>query len=268
MVSGSVLTPLHLALGDYPWASHVMHEIRASCPEQEVLVYLDAFGVAGDNPLDRICAFLRRGAPYAHDVALWAWLAEMAVTEPQRRTIQAAAKELINADELSAPAQAALLQYCLVHQPDAARRLIATPSADASTTAALYRQSMSRLLEAHPQLFAAATAEITSSSKPLLTREVTWQFKLTLPRGATLCYLLVRGTPARGIWPIIHVSLGEYGARNFYLGDSATPARPFVLTLPRPAADAGEVEGTISLINGSKGDGVPRSVRILDIRAF
>lgn len=257
-----------LILKDYPWASQAIDEIRARHPEQEPFVYLDVFGVGGDNPLDRLCAQLRRGAPYEQDVALWAWLDDVALTPGQHSALTQAADEIIAADDLHAAGQAALLQSCLRRgRLDAARRLLAATAPAADTTASLRRLSMESLISDVPGL-PAANADATSGAQPLLAREATHHFTLKLRPGASLCFLLVQGAPAGGVWPVVHVNLGDYGAQNFHLGDSRDHPRPLVMALRRPAEGAVTIEGALSLINGGEQDGASRSVRLLAVQAF
>lgn len=257
-----------LTLKNYPWASQAMDEIRARHPGQELFVYQDVFGVGGDNPLDRLCSQLRRGGPFERDVALWAWLDDTARTPDQQNAVTQAADDLIAADDLHADGQAALMQSCLRRsRPEAARRLIDATTPAADTTASLRRFSLERLLERAPALLA-SRPDSTSAALPVLSSEQTHHFKLTLAPGASLCFLLVQGAPAGGIWPVVHVSLGDYGSQNFYLGDSRDRPRPLIMALRRPAESATAIEGALSLINGGEEDGVRRSIRLLAVQAF
>lgn len=262
------LTDACLALGDYPWASHLLQEIRTRVPDQEAMVFQDAFAVRGEDPLSRLCAQLRPGGPSEGDVALWAWLDEMAMTAPQRQAADDAADALIAAGGLAPREHAALLQSALWRgrKEATARLLAAGPETDATTT--LRREAMARLAQWYPQRTPAAQSAPTSGSRPLLGRDMTYTQTIPAPRGATLLVVLAQGFPARGVWPILHVNLGAYGSQAWYLGDSRAQARPLVMALRRPAT--GEpVEAAISLINATDEDSeATREVMIVETRFF
>lgn len=260
------LAGAYLALPKYPWASQTLGEIRALAPTQEALVFQDCFGIGGRDPLSQLCGALRRGGPYAGNAELWEWLAETARTDAQRRAVDAAAEGLIAGGLTQAADQAAVLQYCLRgERTELARRLIAA-AGGVDATATLRRQSMERVLA----WFQARTpaADGGTDSHALLTHAMTDTFSLNLPPGATLAVLMVVGYPADGIWPIVHVSLGELGTRTYYLGDSRAQARPLVLALRRPAGRPLTLEGSVSLVNGGEGAGEGRNVMIVEARAF
>lgn len=267
------LADAYLALGDYPWASHMLHEIRAQAADQEILVFQDTFAVRGDAPLSQTCAMLRRGGACEGDVALWAWLDEMARTDAQRRDVAAAADALIAAGGLGAREQAALMQGALWRGHAGVAARLCAAGADADATSTLRREALARLARWYPGRTSAAPGAATSATLPLMNRDMTAPLRLPAPRGATLLVVIAQGIPARGVWPIVHVDLEQYGAQSWYLGDSQAQARPIVMALRRPAT--GEpIEGSIALINGGgSGGGADsgpemRGVTIVEVKAF
>lgn len=257
----------------YPWAAQSIHEIRhQGGRDAEKNVFKAAFAELEDelagvgDPFGRLCARLTQPGAYDADVALWGWLASIAEDEPRRQAVDRAALALARRQGLSPEEAGALLEHALAWPlPSLSRAII-------DGAAAPWRKDVftriSRWASRRNQADAASLALDVEPLGLLLTHSTTRRIELELPAGASAIVLRVKGYPGRGVWPILHLDLGDLGRKTWYVADSSRSGRPLVFVLRRPLDKARSMEAVLSMLNGDPDGREDRNVVITDLYVF
>ena len=276
------LCEAYLAGENYPGAAQTLDAARRMDSALEPEILERAFPGAG-RTFSALLKTIGRDGLWRGDVALWGWIEGLIQQDPTgRRTLFETAQKLIDGGGLDPTDRATILQACLRNgKSDLIDRLIQSPQATASPDLAAVR----RLAAWYPQREQAGAASGPLwSDQPglLLTRSETKRIPIEMPRGdASILLLMVQGFPSGDGWPIIHVDLGTFGERTYYVHHSRMKAVPLLLALrpqdagrmPAPQPDSGlqtpnSIEASISLLNAESAAGEQRNVVITQIYVF
>ncbi len=256
----AALTRGWLAQANYPRAAHAIRDLMRVAPatRDDLLAARfdvpDAASGAPPRMFSKLCRSLAEEGPYRGDAPLWGFLEAIAEGPAEQKAVSWVALNLANLPGPPRDQVELLFSYYLRHErPDAARRLIQTLRAGRPTTPTMCL-ALERTIDWYTTRTPAVRDRLTLHSQSvgaLLTENKTHHFELTLPPTASHFVLLVQGYPVDGIWPIIHVDLGRWGERSYYLHDYATRAQPILLKLRWPPPDrATQITAAVSLING------------------
>lgn len=261
------LVEAYLAIPNYPWAAYALDEIRMMDPARENEILKSSFGLpeTEGQPLVALCQAIASGGAGSREVTLWSWLNQMARSPEERRAAAKTADALIARGTTRPDERASLLQYCLWRGRLEMADKLTTASTAGLATEALQCQAIGRVLHWYPRRDNDQTSPSLARAEQLnllLTRNMTQHFSLGLKPDDSVLVLMIQGFPAHGVWPIIHLDLGQWGSQVIYTCDSRTQAQPWIIMLRQPAKREGKIEASVSLLNGGEGGTGARNVMI------